>query len=121
MDIVDYYTELSKRVALEDKVIKSFSDELDSKLTKINHLRINTSLGKKIMHPFRTIKNAANYKELSVIRRDLDLYINSDVMLYDNGDYGEPIEDLEGAATYYKPAAIREYVKTQRMVLSRIK
>ena len=121
MDIIDYYTELSKEVALKDKEIKSFSDELDSKLTRINNLRVNTSLGNKIIHPFRTIRNAVNYKELSIIKRDFDSYINSDVLMYDNGDYGVLIEDLEGAATYYKPAVIREYVKTQRMVLNRIK
>ncbi len=121
MDIVEYYTEMSKVEALKDKEIREFSEELNSKYEKVRNLKLNTSICKKILHPFRTISTSLNYKELSIIKRDFDAYISSDVLMYDNGDFGELVEDLEGAAKYYKPKIIREYVKSQKMVLQRIK
>ena len=121
MDVVEYFTKKSKEEALKDEEIKGFNDELNTKLDRINNLRVNTRVFEKIKHPFRTIKTAVNYLELSKIKKDFDKHMNSSVLLYDNGDNGELIEDLEGAASFYKPQFIKKYVRSQSDVLKRIK
>ena len=119
MKNADYYKELSKKEALKDKSVKDFSDNLDGELTRINNLRFNTSVVSKLLHPFRTIRTYYDYRRLTALKDEFDCYMDSDVLLYDNCYSGDTIEDLEGSARYYKPQAIKNYVKTKEIELKK--
>jgi len=115
MDIITYYTDVSKKEVMNDKEIKTFSDDLNSELERVSKFRFNSSIVEKVLHPFVTIRTISDFRRLSTIKRDFDSYVNSDVLMYDNGDFGELALDLESAAKYYKPKIIKEYVKSQRV------
>ena len=111
MDIVNYYTEISKQESFKIKEVREFSDTLDDEFNRVVNLKFNRNIIQKIIHPFVTIKSNIDYRRLNKIKKEFNYYLDSSVLLYDNGDFGEPDKDLEGAATYYKPQAIKEYVK----------
>ena len=118
---IDYYDRLSRVKALEDKEIKSFKEELDSKITKVSNLKFNTSIVKKIIHPFRTVKNSIHYKELSKVKKGFDERLNKCVLELDNADNADLDEDLQYVVDYIKPNMIKKYIKTQHMTMNKIK
>lgn len=118
---IDYYDYLSRVKALEDKEIKSFKDELDSKLTTVSNLKFNTSIVNKLIHPFRTIKNSINYKELSKVKEGFDKRVNECVLELDDAENADLDEDLQMVVDYKKPNMIKKYIKSQRMTMDRIK
>ena len=120
-EIIDYYDQLSRVKALEDKEIKSFKDELDLKFTRVSNLKFNTSVVKKIIHPLRTIKNAINYKELKKVKQGFDEQLNKCVLELDTADNADLDEDLRIVVDHTKPEEIKKYIKSQRPTVKRIK
>ena len=112
MDIVAYYTEISKREILENKEIKEFNEKLESELLRVSNLKFGSSVVSKLLHPIRTLKNNSEYKYLKTVRNEFDSYVASDVLMYVDEEHGDLVSDLESAARYFKPRLIREYVKT---------
>lgn len=111
MDIVSYYTDLSKKELFKVKEINEFSLELNSEMERVSNLKFNRSIVKKLMHPITTIRANNDYKRLKKIQDEFNYYVDSSVLLYDNSEFGELENDLRSAAVYYKPKFVKEYVK----------
>ena len=112
MDIVKYYTEVSKEEIFKVKEIKENSDELNSELKRVTNLIINRSLIEKLIHPVITIKSNIEYNHLKKIKRNFDSFVESDALIYVDEELGDIVSDLECAARYNKPKMLREYIKT---------
>ncbi len=112
MDIVEYYTEISKKEMMNVKEVKDFKDDLDSEITKVSNLKFNSSFISKLIHPVKTIKNNKKYKKLNKVKSNFDLFVDSDVLQYVVEESGDLADDLGYAAKYYKPKAAVEYVRS---------
>lgn len=111
MDIIDYYTEVSKKEVMDVKEVKDFSEKLNSELSYVTNLKYGRSIIQKIMHPIVTVKSNRSYKKLNNIKDKFDSFINSDVLQYVDEETGELATDLDYAARHSKPAVAREFVK----------
>ncbi len=112
MDIIEYYTKVSREEALKNKTIRDFNDNVDRQLWTIENFRANTKALYKIMHPYIVVKNSVRYKRLTKIRKEFDSYLDSSILLYEKEENGDLREDLEKASKYYKPIFIEKYVKS---------
>ena len=112
MDIVSYYTDLSKKELFKVKEINEFNLALESEMKKVSNLKFNRNIIKKIFHPITTIRTNNDYKRLKRIKDEFNYYVDSSVLMYDNSEFGELQNDLKSAATYYKPKFVKEYIKT---------
>lgn len=115
MDIVAYYTDVSKKEVLETKEIKEFNKNLNKRLDQVANLKFRKGIVRKLIHPIRTIKNNSEYRYLVRVKSEFDSYVNSDVLMYVVEEQGDLVSDLEGAARYYKPKIIKEYVRTIKL------
>ncbi len=111
MDIVQYYNELSKEETLKLDEVKEYSDNLNNEITRINNLKCNKNIFMKIMHPVSAISSSIKLKRLNREKKEFLHYLNTDILLYDHSEFSDLISSLECTAKYYKPVAIREYVK----------
>ncbi len=112
MDIIDYYTELSKKEIMSVKEVKLFDEQLNDEFSKVSNLKFNRSFFKKLTHPIVTIRSNFAYKKLNKIKTNFNYFMNSDVLQYVKEETGELATDLDYAARYYKPKAAVEYVRT---------
>ena len=112
MDIIEYYTELSKKEVMSVKEVKDFNDQLNDELSKVSNLKFNRNVFMKLAHPIKTIKNSFDYRRLNKIKTNFNYFMNSNVLQYVCEESGELTSDLDYAARYYKPKAAVEYVRT---------
>lgn len=115
MDLIEYYTKVSREEALKNKTIRDFNDSVDRELWTIEHFRANTKVINKILHPYTLVKNSFRYKRLTRIRNEFDSYLDSSILLYEKEETGNLREDLENASKYYKPMFIEKYVKSKKL------
>ena len=112
MDIIDHYTEISKKEVMNVKEVKDFSEKLESELLYVTNLKYGRSMIQKIIHPIVTVKNNRNYKRLNILKEKFDSFVNSDVLQYVDEETGELATDLDYAARHTKPTMAKEFVKS---------
>ncbi len=114
MDLVKYYTELSKKEALDNENIREFNDEVNCELSLIENIRVNTNMLYKLLHPYSVVKSNIRYKNLTKIKNKFESILESNVLLYSNEETGDLEKDLDSAAKIYKPKYIEDYVESVR-------
>lgn len=115
MDLVKYYTEMSRKEALDNESIREFNDEVNCELSIIENMRLNTDILHKLLHPYRLIKNNIRYKKLIKIRNKFEDILDSNVLMYASEETGDLESDLNSAAMVYKPKYIKDFVESVRV------
>ena len=112
METIDYYTRKSKEVINSDKEISEFKSKLDNDFDRVRNLTFGSSLIDKLRHPIRTIRARRSYKKLKNVKNEFDSLVDADVLQFVDEESGELITDLENSCEYFKPKAIKKYIKT---------
>ena len=109
---INYYNEVSKETIRNDEEVKDFMDLLYKSITKIDNFRISKNIVYKLTHPIKTIKNNSEYKRLKKIEKDFNNLVEYNVMYFNNDEFADLDEDLDVAAKYTKPNAVKKYIKS---------
>ena len=113
MEIVSYYNEVSKAELKKRKEIVDFDTSVTGEISRIENLQVSNI--QKLLHPITTIRTMFRYKRLLKIKKQFDEIVNSDILMYDKEGSGDLEEALSGAAKFYKPQYVLDYVRSVRL------
>ena len=112
MNIIDAYHAYSFKVIEEDPILSQYEHDLEERQSYINTILLSTSVFTKLLHPIRLIRTKSEAKRITNIKVGYNRLKYSSILEHFDEEDGELEHDLRSAAEYFKPAHMKQYVKT---------
>lgn len=109
--VFNAYQTYSDEIIAKDETLTKYESDLKEKKSSISNLILTATLFTKLKHPIRLYRTQKEQKRLTNIQTMYQELKDSPLVEHFDEESGYIEEDLNSAATYFKPRRMKEFTK----------